>query len=329
MGNTNMNMGRTRIPMEYRTDDQARRVTLCKRKKGLYKKAEELAQLCGIEVAMVIVGDGCKPAQMVATGSGNYHDIASTYRVMNRYTQLVKGQPIETPVAAMDSRETLIQQQKELERQRREIEQLRRQLEEVRGGMFEAPREDEEGAEEIARPRKRSRAPVAKRKLADRAFSAPSAASNVTVEDSTMSSMMMDNSILSEMTMDGVSDVMQEMGNEILSSSTDADIDAEIDYAYFDVNRTAPVLNKISHTRNRSGEWSTMMSEPQEPQVGEALIESGMMSMDEIDLAFDGGVRHKLTAAKQLAISRETTTTNLHMMHEYPAATSVLGGCVP
>ena len=67
--------------MEYRTDDQARRVTLCKRKKGLYKKAEELAQLCGIEVAMVIVGDGCKPAQMVATGSGNYHDIASTYRV--------------------------------------------------------------------------------------------------------------------------------------------------------------------------------------------------------------------------------------------------------
>jgi len=325
--NTNINMGRTRIPMEYRTDDQARRVTLCKRKKGLYKKAEELAQLCGIEVAMVIVGDGCKPAQMVATGSGNYHDIASTYRVMTRYTQLVKGQPIETPVAAMDSRETLIQQQKELERQRREIEQLRRQLEEVRGGMFEAPREDEEGAEEIARPRKRSRAPVAKRKLADRAFSAPSAASNVTVEDSTMSSMMMDNSILSEMTMDGVSDVMQEMGNEILSSSTDADIDAEIDYFY--VNRTAPVLNKISHTRNRSGEWSTMMSEPQEPQVEEALIESGMMSMDEIDLAFDGGVRHKLTAAKQLAISRETTTTNLHMMHEYPAATSVLGGCVP
>jgi len=315
--------------MEYRTDDQARRVTLCKRKKGLYKKAEELAQLCGIEVAMVIVGDGCKPAQMVATGSGNYHDIASTYRVVTRYTQLVKGQPIETPVAAMDSRETLIQQQKELERQRREIEQLRRQLEEVRGGMFEAPREDEEGAEEIARPRKRSRAPVAKRKLADRAFSAPSAASNVTVEDSTMSSMMMDNSILSEMTMDGVSDVMQEMGNEILSSSTDADIDAEIDYAYFDVNRTAPVLNKISHTRNRSGEWSTMMSEPQEPQVEEALIESGMMSMDEIDLAFEGGVRHKLTAAKQLAISRETTTTNLHMMHEYPAATSVLGGCVP
>ena len=30
---------------------------------------------------------------------------------MTRYTQLVKGQPIETPVAAMDSRETLIQQQ--------------------------------------------------------------------------------------------------------------------------------------------------------------------------------------------------------------------------
>ena len=35
--------GRVKIPIAYRTDDRARRVTLCKRKKGLYKKAEELA----------------------------------------------------------------------------------------------------------------------------------------------------------------------------------------------------------------------------------------------------------------------------------------------
>ena len=88
--------GRVKIPMAYRTDDRARRVTLCKRKKGLYKKAEELAKLCGVEVprcksrccltrccqvSVVIVGDSCKPSQMVATGHGNYSDLPSTYRV--------------------------------------------------------------------------------------------------------------------------------------------------------------------------------------------------------------------------------------------------------
>jgi hypothetical protein len=42
---------------------------------------------------------------------------------------MVAREPIETPAAAMDARETLIQQQQALERQRREIEELRRQLE--------------------------------------------------------------------------------------------------------------------------------------------------------------------------------------------------------
>jgi len=212
-------MQKASVPLEYRTDDQARRITLCKRKKGLYKKAEELAQLCGIEVAVCIVGDGCKPAQMVATGSANYHDIASCYRVMNHYTEQVKGQPIETPGPALDSREVLIQQQKELERQRREIEQLRRQLTEARGGAFETRHQN---AANVVRPR-------AKRKLATD--------SNVLIEDSPnihSINSMMDDTILSEMTLDDVSDVLQGVGNELSCSVgneglSSIDIDAEID----------------------------------------------------------------------------------------------------
>jgi len=224
-------MQKASVPLEYRTDDQARRITLCKRKKGLYKKAEELAQLCGIEVAVCIVGDGCKPAQMVATGSANYHDIASCYRVMNHYTEQVKGQPIETPGPALDSREVLIQQQKELERQRREIEQLRRQLTEARGGAFETRHQN---AANVVRPR-------AKRKLATD--------SNVLIDDSPnihSINSMMDDTILSEMTLDDVSDVLQSVGNELSCSVGEVlssiecsesqivlnswrDIDAEID----------------------------------------------------------------------------------------------------
>jgi len=121
-------MGRVKIPMAYRTDDRARRVTLCKRKKGLYKKAEELAKLCGVEVSVVIVGDSCKPSQMVATGHGNYSDLPSTYRVLSRFSELVTMTPLETPPAALDARETLKNQEKDLEKQRREIEQLKREL---------------------------------------------------------------------------------------------------------------------------------------------------------------------------------------------------------
>merc|ERR1711977_600607 len=121
-------MGRVKIPMAYRTDDRARRVTLCKRKKGLYKKAEELAKLCGVEVAIVIVGDSCKPAQMVATGHGNYTDLPRAYSLLQEYTQKVQADELTTPTAAEQVRETLKAQEQKLAEQRREIEELKREL---------------------------------------------------------------------------------------------------------------------------------------------------------------------------------------------------------
>lgn len=268
---------------------------------------------------------------MVATGSGNYHDIASAYRVMNRYTELVKGDPIETPLAAMDSRDTLIQQQKELERQRREIEQLRRELEQARGGNCEilaVPESDNNEADD-APSRKRPRA-AAKRKQAARR-SQPSTASNVTVEGSTMregqeeNSSIIDGSILTNMGMDemvNMNDVTADMGSEILSSSTDAEIDAEIDQAFGDRGADGPNQeHKSHHTRNRSGEWSTMLSMPDQTPQLESLV-ANMMSVDEVDSAFDS--RKPSLAAQPL--HEASCPANAQPM---PSFGSILGGCIP
>jgi len=117
-------MGRVKIPIEYRNDDRARRVTLCKRKKGLYKKAEELAKLCGVEVSVVIIGDTCKPTQLVATGSGNFDDLPNTFRVLNQYSDLVTTKGDWQQSVDKTNRE----QGELLEKQRREIEELKREL---------------------------------------------------------------------------------------------------------------------------------------------------------------------------------------------------------
>jgi len=159
-------MGRVKIPMAYRTDDRARRVTLCKRKKGLYKKAEELAKLCGVEVSVVIVGDSCKPSQLVATGHANYTDLPSTYRVLTRYSELVAGfGDLNTPPEIAQAIPTMENKEKELEKQRRVIEQLRNELaqfnpnssllvekEQSEGGEDDEDMEEDEPAARAALP---------------------------------------------------------------------------------------------------------------------------------------------------------------------------------
>merc|ERR1712070_530072 len=126
-------MGRVKIPMAYRTDDRARRVTLCKRKKGLYKKAEELAKLCGVEVAVVIVGDSCHPSQHVSTGSGEYQDIPSACRVLSKYQKTISSPAVLSPAdLASEAAAVLEKQQVQLEQQRRQIEELTQKLDSVK-----------------------------------------------------------------------------------------------------------------------------------------------------------------------------------------------------
>ena len=47
-------MGRKKIKITYIEDTQLRKVTCCKRKKGLLKKAMEFSLLCGNDVLLVI-----------------------------------------------------------------------------------------------------------------------------------------------------------------------------------------------------------------------------------------------------------------------------------
>ncbi|GAU39514.1 hypothetical protein TSUD_68780 [Trifolium subterraneum] len=54
-------MGRRRIEIESVKDPNIRQVTFSKRRKGLFKKANELSILCGVEVAIVVFSPGNKP----------------------------------------------------------------------------------------------------------------------------------------------------------------------------------------------------------------------------------------------------------------------------
>eukprot|EP00658_Telonema_sp_P-2_P049729 TRINITY_DN37859_c0_g1_i1.p1 TRINITY_DN37859_c0_g1~~TRINITY_DN37859_c0_g1_i1.p1 ORF type:complete len:255 (-),score=50.33 TRINITY_DN37859_c0_g1_i1:128-892(-) len=115
--------------MAYRTDDRARRVTLCKRKKGLYKKALELSTIDNLNVAVVIVGDGCKPAQIVCSPFGKHTEVGACYKVLRQYNDQNKQLPVRPGATSIeDVRELMEKRERVLERQRREIEDLRRMV---------------------------------------------------------------------------------------------------------------------------------------------------------------------------------------------------------
>ncbi|KAM3325238.1 hypothetical protein P3S67_000363 [Capsicum chacoense] len=60
-------MGRQKIEMKLIEDNEARTVTLSKRKKGLYKKAKEYSTLTGVDVCVVLI-----------TANGKAHSYGST-----------------------------------------------------------------------------------------------------------------------------------------------------------------------------------------------------------------------------------------------------------
>merc|ERR1711981_1170960 len=116
MGHTLDSMGRRKIDIAYLTDDRVRKVTFCKRKGGLFKKADDLSKLCGVEVAVVIVCEN-KTCQYAST---------DMERILTRYRQINGGQAVGQQGTETD------QLWKRVEDQRREIELLQRQLVEER-----------------------------------------------------------------------------------------------------------------------------------------------------------------------------------------------------
>lgn len=63
-------MGRRKIEIEPLTDDRNRTVTFVKRKAGLFKKAYELAVLCQVDLAVIIVGNNDKVYEFSSVDTG-------------------------------------------------------------------------------------------------------------------------------------------------------------------------------------------------------------------------------------------------------------------
>merc|ERR1711970_198786 len=121
-------MGRRKIDIAYLNDDRVRKVTFCKRKGGLFKKADDLSKLCGVEVAVVILQDK-KTCEYASTDMN---------RILQRYQAMQAG-------AARDDTSEIARLWTHLETQRREMEALTRELaaekkmvEELRGSQLMA-----------------------------------------------------------------------------------------------------------------------------------------------------------------------------------------------
>merc|ERR1712093_580639 len=115
-------MGRRKIDIAYINDDRVRKVTFCKRKGGLFKKAEDLSKLCGVEVAVVIIQEGNNKICNFASKGDVEH-------TLKRFLD-IQAHGAQAPRAAADAIVDL--KNSELEQQRREIENLQRQLQQER-----------------------------------------------------------------------------------------------------------------------------------------------------------------------------------------------------
>lgn len=80
-------MGRRKIEIEPLTDDRNRTVTFVKRKAGLFKKAYELAVLCQVDLAVIIVGNNDKVYEFSSV---------DTNELLNKYLR-VKAHELKLP----------------------------------------------------------------------------------------------------------------------------------------------------------------------------------------------------------------------------------------
>lgn len=98
-------------------------VTFCKRKGGLFKKADDLSKLCGVEVAVVILQDKGKTTEYAST---------DVNRILEQYKERQAGQTEDMSETAK-LWEKLEQQRRDIEALTRELAAEKRQVEELRG----------------------------------------------------------------------------------------------------------------------------------------------------------------------------------------------------
>lgn len=104
-------MGRAAIGTAFREDKTARKVTLSKRKKGIYKKCQELAQLCAVEIAVMCVGQFSKPSSFVATPEGPKEaDLSAVAKVCRNFNESVVGKGPELGAGEAEMLQMEVQQ---------------------------------------------------------------------------------------------------------------------------------------------------------------------------------------------------------------------------
>ncbi|XP_078441523.1 truncated transcription factor CAULIFLOWER D-like isoform X3 [Wolffia australiana] len=111
-------MGRVKITMRKIENATSRQVTFSKRRRGLFKKAHELAVLCGVPVGLVVFSESRKLYEYSSTSS--LKDILSAYDDHPKLEEHVD--------AAMDGVKNLSEENKQLKHEmdrldaRREVE---------------------------------------------------------------------------------------------------------------------------------------------------------------------------------------------------------------
>ncbi|KAF4360147.1 hypothetical protein F8388_000016 [Cannabis sativa] len=84
-------MGRRKIEMEMVKDSSCRQVTFSKRRTGLFKKANELATLCGAEVGIIVFSPGGKPYSF---GNPNVRYIIDRFLKPNLYKKMANNSSV-------------------------------------------------------------------------------------------------------------------------------------------------------------------------------------------------------------------------------------------
>ncbi|KAK6203487.1 transcription factor of the MADS box family [Scheffersomyces amazonensis] len=86
-------MGRRKIDIEPLTDDRNKTVTFVKRKGGLFKKAYELAVLCNVEIAVIIVGTNDKIHEFSSVDS---NQVIEAYKRKVRLREKIESKSLAT-----------------------------------------------------------------------------------------------------------------------------------------------------------------------------------------------------------------------------------------
>ncbi|KAI9121329.1 hypothetical protein K1719_008362 [Acacia pycnantha] len=114
-------MGRRRIKMEIVKDPASRLVTFSKRRNGLFKKANELAILCGAELAIVVFSPGGKPFSF-----GH----PSVDAVTQRFLQHLQDEEAKSPAGGTSSSSGSKKARRKVEKLNKRLMNLTRELEE-------------------------------------------------------------------------------------------------------------------------------------------------------------------------------------------------------